>query len=179
MSDAAKYLGIKNPDAQTIKDISEAEKTASSLTPTITKAEFCVKTEKDGILLSGTDVILKGTLAKSKFDCCRKIVVVLATLGLQSEILLARTFALSPKKGIVLDAVYTDLLEKLLDETEKELEKEYGCIQKRISCGYGDLPICTQKQLFDLIDGERLGVKMNECFMLVPNKSVIALIGVK
>lgn len=179
MKEAARYLGLRETDEKTAKEIEDAKKTLSALFPVKTIACFDIENDKNGVKLVGTDVALCGNLAKKHFDGCKKIIVVLATLGLKSETLLKRAFAISALKGVVTDAVYTAKIEEYLDETEEELIRQYGSITSRISCGYGDLPIETQKQLFRLADGERIGVSVNDCFMLVPNKSVIALVGVK
>ena len=179
MREAARYLGLKTVDAKTEKLIDEMEREADTLAPSYVYACFSATETEDGVSLDGTGVLLKGKLAKKHFSGCGKVIVVLATLGLKSEILLKRTFALSAAKAVVLDAVYTEKIESYLDKIEEKLASEYGKITGRISCGYGDLPISVQKDLFKLLEGGKIGVGMNECFMLTPNKSVIALIGVR
>lgn len=179
MKDILRYLGVKTPDERTIRLIDEEKKSAENIIPSDTYACFDAVIAENGVFLQGTNVFLSGNLAKKHFAGCRKIIVLLATLGLKSEWALKRAFALNAANAVVLDAVFTDKLEKYLDEREKELAGEFGVLTTRISCGYGDLPISVQKDLFDLIDGGRLGVRMNECYMLTPNKSVIAIIGVQ
>lgn len=179
MKDILRYLGVKTPDEGILRLIEEGKRTAENVVPTDTYACFDALHAENGVFLKGTNVLLQGNLAKKHFAGCGKIIVVLATLGLRSEFELKRAFALNAANAVVLDAVFTDKLEKYLDEKEKEFGKEYGEITTRISCGYGDLPISTQKELFDLMDGGRLGVKMNECYMLTPNKSVIAIMGIQ
>ena len=174
-----RYLGVKVSDERTEATIDEMTKACEHIEGIETHRCFdCVFTE-EGLVLSGTGTVLKGNMVRKHFGGCGKTVIVLATLGLKSEILFKRIFSLNAGKGVVLDAVYTDKIECFLDETEKELRKEYGEITERISCGYGDLPIETQAELYELLNGERLGVKINDCYMLTPNKSVIALVGVK
>ncbi len=179
MKEAARYLGLKTVDEKTEKLIEEMEREAETLAPSYVYACFGVQESDDGVKLEGTNVVLTGKLAKKHFNGCKKIIVVLATLGLKSEILLKRYFAINAAKAVVLDAVYTAKIESFLDGIEKKLAEEYGELTGRISCGYGDLPISAQKDLFDLLEGERTGVGINDCYMLTPNKSVIALIGVK
>lgn len=179
MEDVLRYLGIKSGITEELKeDISLMQNKARSLQPTYLSAYFSIIHNNNGCFLQGTDVNLCGNLAKKQFSSCRGVVVVLATLTLKSELLLKQVFAISPSKAVVLDAVLTDKLEKYLDGIEEELKITYGDIKGRISCGYGDLDISIQKALFDLIDGQRIGVKIHDSFMLTPNKSVIALIGV-
>ena len=146
--EAARYLGIKEVDEITAKYIEEAEKEASVIVPAYISACFTAVKEERGIKLEGTDIVLEGKLAENHFYGCKKIISVIATLGLKSEILLKKVFATNAAKAVVLDAVYTAKIEEFLDKTERELSEKYG-------------------------------VKINECYMLTPNKSVIALIGVK
>lgn len=49
----------------------------------------------------------------------------------------------------------------------------------RFSCGYGDLPVSTQKAFLQVVDAERkIGLHVSESCMLVPEKSVTAIIGI-
>ena len=49
----------------------------------------------------------------------------------------------------------------------------------RFSCGYGDLPVSTQKTFLQVVDAERkIGLHVSESCMLVPEKSVTAIIGI-
>lgn len=179
MKEAARYLGLKRVDERTAKLIEEAERESESLTPSYVSACYTLVRLRDGIGLVGTDIVLRGRLAERHFADSEKIIAVLATLGLKSEILMKKSFAVSATKGVVLDAVYTAKIESFLDEIEEKLKKEYKNLTNRISCGYGDLSIETQKKLFDNLHGERIGVGINDCCMLTPNKSVIALLGAK
>ena len=179
MEDVLRYLGIKGELTEELKeDISLMQNKARSLQPTHVSAYFSIIQHNNGCYLQGTDINLCGNLAKKQFSSCRGVVVVLATLTLKSELLLKQVFAVSPSKAVILDAVLTDQLEKYLDGIEEELKVTYGDIKGRISCGYGDLDISMQKALYVLLDGQRIGVKLHDSFMLTPNKSVIALIGV-
>ena len=79
--------------------------------------------------------------------------------------------------AICLDAAATAAIESSLDDLEKTLD---GKLTSRFSCGYGDLPIQTQKEICQVLDTQRkIGVFVNETFMMSPQKSVTAIIGIK
>lgn len=177
MKDILRYLGVRESDAATEEMIEEMRCLADGIIPSVVYACYSADRTNEGLRLQGTDILLTGNLVKRHFEGCDRILIVLATLGLKSELLLKRIFATNAAKAVVLDAVYTDKIEKFLDKTELELQRQFGSLTERISCGYGDLPIATQKQLFDELDGGRIGVSINDCYMLTPNKSVIALLG--
>jgi Vitamin B12 dependent methionine synthase, activation domain len=51
--------------------------------------------------------------------------------------------------------------------------------KKRFSPGYGDLALKNQALLFKLLDIEKLGVKLTEDFLMVPEKTVTAIAGIQ
>ena len=108
--------------------------------PVKTVACFDIEKNENGIKLVGTDVTLCGNLAKKHFADCEKILAVLATLGLKSETMLKRAFALSALNGVVLDAVFTAKIEEYLDETEKELLTSAESVRKRVAQTLSTVP---------------------------------------
>ena len=49
---------------------------------------------------------------------------------------------------------------------------------RRISPGYGGLPLCFQKAIYDTLNADSLGITLTENYMLLPEKSVFAIAGV-
>ncbi len=173
------YLKIKGEiDEKTLSLICEVypEAERSPLNYSIARVE--IKNTDDGISIVNTDIKLTGKLAARHFKNCNALYIVLASLGMESERKMKESYALSPTKGLILDACYSELLERRLDKIEDELKKNGELLTSRISCGYGDLPLEIQRPLLDMLDAKRYGIYMNESCMLVPNKSVIALVGV-
>jgi hypothetical protein len=86
--------------------------------------------------------------------------------------------------GLILDAVASETadsaLDWMVDFINKLIRREGKKLTKmRYSPGYGDLPLTNQKIIFDILNLERLGLRITERFMLVPEKSVIAIAGVE
>ena len=174
------YLKIKGEmDERTRSLIEEVYPAAKNTLAFVRTAEFSIEKTNEGIELVGTGTVLVGNLAASHFAGCKSIVVILVTMGMESERKIKSTYAVSPTKGVVLDACYSEVIERKLDEEEGKLVASGKNITSRISCGYGDLPIETQRELLDMLNATQIGVFMNESCMLVPNKSVVALVGVK
>ena len=49
----------------------------------------------------------------------------------------------------------------------------------RFSPGYGDLPLETQRPLLQILDsGRRAGIVLSDTMLMIPSKSVSAIIGV-
>ncbi|MBZ4645398.1 MAG: hypothetical protein PWR27_1489 [Petroclostridium sp.] len=86
--------------------------------------------------------------------------------------------------GVILDSVASqtadaglnwmmDFINKLIRREGKKLTKH------RYSPGYGDLPLSNQKIIFDMLGLNRLGLKLTEKYMLIPEKSVLAIAGIE
>lgn len=86
--------------------------------------------------------------------------------------------------GLILDSVASQtadaavawivqLLDKMLPREGKKLTRH------RYSPGFGDLPLSYQKDIFNALQLEKLNMTLTEKFMLVPEKSVIAIAGVE
>ena len=177
-----RYMGAKDIDDRLISTITDEIALSDEIVPCIKQGCFDIKsTDEDVIELINTDIKLKGNLAKRTFGDCKSIIVIFATLTLKSELLLKSEFSKGGVNGVVLDAVLTEKLESELDKIEEGIRSsgKYTIVKNRISCGYGDLDIKIQKDLFYLLDCCSTGARINDEFMLYPNKSVIALLGVK
>ena len=86
-------------------------------------------------------------------------------------------------KAVVFDAAAGEIADSGLDYIvsfyNKELiRKSEKLFAKRFSPGYGDLSLTTQKLFYDLLDMKKIGVELSDSFMLIPQKSVIALTGI-
>lgn len=180
IKEIALYLKIKGePDEETVALIKEVYDLCFSLPYRCRAVYFPIEKTEKGFKLTGTDVELEGRLASRHFDGCEGVYLFCGTLGMESERKQREIFSLSPKKAVVLDACFSEYLERKLDETEKSLSSDGKTLTSRISCGYGDLDIAVQKELYDLLEARKAGIYMNESFMLTPNKSVIAIVGVR
>ncbi|WP_027621570.1 vitamin B12 dependent-methionine synthase activation domain-containing protein [Acetivibrio clariflavus] len=86
--------------------------------------------------------------------------------------------------GVVLDAVASETadaaLDWMVDYINNLIRREGKTLTKmRYSPGYGDLPLFNQKKIFDALGLEKLGLSITERYMLVPEKSVIAIAGIE
>ncbi len=87
-------------------------------------------------------------------------------------------------KALVYDAYASEFVDGALDviiARKNAALKRTGrhLTRHRFSAGYGDLDIKYQKVFYDMLDMGSLGVRINEQFLLSPEKSVIAVAGVE
>jgi cobalamin-dependent methionine synthase I len=74
------------------------------------------------------------------------------------------------------------MIENLMDNAENEIHKELAegeSLTPRYSPGYGNFPLDAQRAILDLLDTPRkIGVSLTGTMLMVPSKSVSAVIGV-
>lgn len=104
------------------------------------------------------------------------------TLGPAVDLLLKKYSVLNMSKAVVVQACAAAYLEEICDRVVDEIEREFDCrgyLRPRFSPGYGDFSILHQKEILEMIDAPRkIGLTMTEASMLVPTKSVTAVIGI-
>jgi hypothetical protein len=85
-------------------------------------------------------------------------------------------------KGYLIDKIASELVEQLADKTELLLEDELKAIElketNRYSPGYCGWSVADQQNLFLLLPEKFCGVSVNDNSMMIPIKSVSAVIGV-
>ena len=87
-------------------------------------------------------------------------------------------------KAIVLDAYASEYVDGalgvMMNRKNETLRRTGQKLTKhRFSAGYGDLDIKYQKVFYDLLEMQTLGVRLNESYLMEPEKSVIAIAGVE
>lgn len=112
----------------------------------------------------------------------REAILLAATLGVQADQLIRRASALHMSQAVVLQAAAAAKLEEYLDDTgealARELQKENLYLTPRFSPGYGDLTLKCQGELLNLLEaGKRIGLSLTAEHMLIPAKSVTAILG--
>ncbi len=111
---------------------------------------------------------------------CRQALVFAATVGPALDRLIARYGHVSPSHALMLQAIGAERAEALCDAFSRWYCRETGVgLRPRFSPGYGDLPLCVQKDIFSLLDcPRRIGLTLNESLLMSPSKSVTAFAGI-
>lgn len=113
---------------------------------------------------------------------CESFFLFAATLGVQADTLLRRWNASDLSLAVVGQACAASLLENYCDicmETLTAALPEGFYLRPRYSPGYGDFSLSFQRPLLDLLDANRrIGLSLTEGGMLVPSKSVTAVVGI-
>lgn len=134
--------------------------------------------ENDGHCDFGVFSFVSRDLAKA-LSGCSKVLLFAATVGVGIDRLIGRYSRLSPAKANFFAAIGTERAEALCDAFCQWMEREDGIrLRPRFSPGYGDLPLSVQRQIFDFINPNRIGLCLTDSLLMTPTKSVTAFAGI-
>lgn len=181
-----RYLGYKS--SQRIDDninnlINECiEEIKAVVTPKFVYGEYTGTLMDNGVKIDGTNLILEGNDIREHLKSSKKIVLMAVTLGSSIEQKTRLYERINLTKALILDACATTAVEDVCDQIEayvkeKALEEDLG-ITFRYSPGYGDLPLDVQKSFVNTLKADKtIGLTVSEHNLLMPRKSVTAIIG--
>ena len=185
LRETLRYLGYRGhkPDEQTLSLIEECWRELEGAA--VKKAlyrEFPLGFLDDGRLDMGCFKTKSQALSKNLADCGH-VLLFAATLGIQADNLIRRYTRLKMSKAVVMQAAAAAMLEDYCDEINEELKQAYEkkglYLRPRFSPGYGAFPLeCQPEFLRGLEAGKRMGITLTDSLLMVPSKSVTAVIGV-
>jgi len=186
-NEVLRYLGFKRgrtKEDKRVKDLINytIEDVVEVIKPRYAFDTFRIKKEPQGIVADDTNLVIDCSAVVRLLDTSRYITIMVVTVGKELETLIDRLFKEGKfTEGSIADAVGSEAVEKAADAVNdivKERAAEMGYhITKRFSPGYGGWNLKVQRKLLELSGGCDIGVTVNENDMLVPRKSVTAVIG--
>jgi len=134
-------------------------------------------------MLEGTTLTPAGSAVKAMLSSCDEAVLIAGTMGAQSERLLLRMQAQDAAKAVLLDAVLSAGIEALMDAQEdalrSQVEESGRYLTDRFSPGYGDMPMAQTREICAVLDAQRrIGLTVSKSGIMIPRKSVTAIMGV-
>ena len=125
------------------------------------------------------DVQLAGKDIKRLLQESHACIFMAATLGTRIDKEMKKLQLQDMMKAVLFDSCASAAIEAVCDQVQEELREHYPYLTDRYSCGYGDLPITLQAGFIQALDAQkRIGLHVNESSLLVPMKSVTAIIGI-
>ena len=177
-----RYLGC-NPNAGAPEGVEEAiegceRELLSAQSLKCVYELFAVKREGDTLDLGFAKTGSRDL--KKYLEGCGKIVLFAATAGAGVDRVIRRYSSLSPAKAAMCQALGAALVEEWCDRVHAKFTAEYGANTARFSCGFGDLPLTLQRDIFAALDvTRRIGVTLSDDCFMTPSKSVTAIVGIK
>ena len=138
----------------------------------------------NGVSLGKTGLVLLGKDITRHLRGCSRVVLMAATLGAGADAIIRKWEHIDLTRALVLDACASQLIEQYCDETEQNIHADASvagfAATRRTSPGYGDLPLDIQPQILDTLNAcIKIGLTCTERLILLPRKSVTAIIGLK
>lgn len=138
----------------------------------------------EGFAVAGTGLVLPGRSMEVLLEGTRAVALLAVTCGPGPDAVAARDAGRDPVGALVYDACAIDLVEQGADACNAAVDAWAASSglapTRRYSPGYGDLPLAVQPALLDALDaGRRLGVELTDSLLMVPMKSVTAVVGLR
>ncbi|MBQ7760874.1 MAG: Vitamin B12 dependent methionine synthase activation subunit [Clostridia bacterium] len=172
-----RYLGVKESNDQ-LDDL--IEKAIDSVHSTVSLKASYIRVP---ILVEGEEVdfgfdkVKSQSLAKNLKEC-KEAFVFVASLGVLNDKAIEKNFKLDRLNGAIFDCVSTTLIESFCDYIN-EYFGEKNVLRPRFSPGYGDFSIEHQRSILSVLDAyKNVGITLTDSLMMIPSKSVTAVVGI-
>ena len=184
-SEIYRYLGYRGHEADEVTKhlvetcVAELQAMAE---PKIVVREESLEVLSDGTLCIGGMQIGSKHLAKNLGEC-GQVLLMAATLGLHVDRLLNRYEKIQMSKAVIVQAAAAAMIESYCNEQcsvwKQEYEKKGLFLRPRYSPGYGDFSLKYQSEILERLDAAKtIGITLTDGGMMVPTKSVTAVIGI-
>lgn len=182
-----RYLEYKGQDIDNnlIEIIEECRNiTKDRINPRYTFRVYSIKQKYKGIIeLEGTNLILESNDLYEILKDCNECILMAATLGINIEKDIKKYSCTELTKGIIIDSCATTAIEEVCDRVQNEIEnnilKNGQYLTFRYSPGYGDLSIEKNTEILTILNGQKeIGLTITNSGIMIPRKSVIAIIGI-
>ena len=127
-----------------------------------------------GLLLTGADI-------SRHLTGCGRVILLAATLSAAADRLIRQAQVYGMADALVVDALCVAAIEQACDAAEAEIFAAAHAPYRtwRFSPGYGDLPITLQSGILHALNAQRrIGLTVTPSSLLIPSKSVTAIIGI-
>jgi len=182
-AEAARYMGVKGTPAPAVAELlDKAERLVRErVRPKYVYLETDVTFTDEGVLLGAMAEPMTGEDIKRHLKGCNRAVLLAATLSQEADKLIRQAAVTDMAQSLALDCLCSAAVEQVCDRMEKEIFAAYPCRYRtwRFSPGYGDLPITLQRSFLLALNAQRrIGLTVTDSCLLIPSKSVTAVIGV-
>ncbi len=174
-----RYAGVKECDESTLTLLNECLKECENSFALKVCFKIFPLERLENQLKIGNDCFISSCDLKKCLKTAKRVVIFVASVGFEIDRLIKKYNRISPAKSFMFSAIGSERVESLCDAFCAYLKEKYLC-SPRFSAGYGDLPLCTQKDIFELLNvTKNLGIVLNDSYLMSPSKSVSAFVGIK
>ena len=176
--DVMRYLRVRESDSTMRRLLEECSNCVyESASPKAVYVKVKVEIKKD-IVDFGFIKVKSSNLAMHLADCDEAYIIA-TTLGVGVDRLFEKYNRILQTKAAVCDATASALIESFCDYVNEYVVGEKDSVM-RFSPGYGDFDLKYQKDILEYLDAnKKIGISLTDSLMMVPTKSITAIIGIK
>ena len=142
-----------------------------------------IESVNGGKVVISQDIYFESKSLSSLLSGCTQILLMGVTAGKDIIDAIHASSKTKLQAAVVFDAVaseYTDTgLDWITDYFRYQIRRQNKeFTSRRFSAGYGDFALEHQKTIYQLLNMHKLGVRLTDSYILVPEKSVTAVIGI-
>lgn len=180
-----RYLGYGRNDADEAVNavIDECiEELLKTVSPKSITRSYDLKLGQDDLIDCTCFCVKSRNLSKNLQDCSG-VILFAATLGAEADMLIRRYNKLLMSKAVVMQAAAAAMIEEYCNTVNEKLREEYYkrqlYLRPRFSPGYGDFPLACQMDICSALElNKRIGITLTDSCIMMPSKSVTAVIGI-
>ena len=185
LQETLRYLGYKReqPDSQVRALLGECmEELSRVVTLRHMKREVSLTLSGEATVSTELFTTESRNLARNLKGCDR-LLVFAATVGIGADQLIQRYGRFRISRAVTLQAMAAAMIEEYCDCLNREWKESYRkqglYLRPRFSPGYGDFPLECQKALTGGLEtAKRIGLTLTDSLIMMPSKSVTAVIGI-
>ncbi len=181
--EASRYMGVKGEPDEQIRALLERYEpiVRERMRPAYVYRELRAEHTAEGVSFPDIGLLLPGEDIRRHLSGCGRAVLFAATLSAEADKLIRQAQVEGMAEAMAVDALCSAAIEQVCDRAEKEIFSAVEAPYRtwRYSPGYGDLPIDVQKDVLKALNAQRrIGLTVTESCLLIPSKSVTAVIGI-
>lgn len=182
-AEAARYMGVRDVPDEAVRALLDRYEpiVRGRLRPAYVYREAAVSFDAEGVHIAGMNAVLTGKDIRRHLDGCGRAVLLATTVSAEADKLIRQTAVTDMAAALAVDCLCSTAVEQVCDRAEEEIFSEVQAPFRtwRFSPGYGDLPISLQRDFLLALNAQRrIGLTVTDSSLLVPSKSVTAIIGI-
>ena len=173
-----RYLNVKEPDEAFLSLLYDCiEQCRRVIMPKAVYIKCPVSLDGSRVTMGALD--MNSAKLSAFLEGAEEAYLFVATLGAMADREVNKYLRAEPSRGVILNAVMVAFIEEFCDKLNGYL-LGVDASTKRFSPGYGDLALEHQREVLTLLDAQRtVGITLTDTYLMVPTKSVSAIVGIK
>src|SRR5699024_6167005 len=145
--------------------------------------KFFQLNREEELSIDGTNIVLKGRDIKRHLENSNYCILIGVSIGHKVDTIIRYYEKIDMTKAIILDSFALVAIEDIINNINGNLEtivsKDKKILTSRYSPGYGDWPLDIQRNILDVLESSKtIGLNLTSHNILIPRKSITAIIGV-